>query len=87
MVGSFTAESVLRVALVITVVYTSAFALYVAGMLVIAVGESHFRRRQGDVEDYESVLSSRYTIPVSVIAAAFNEQGMVVPAVRSILAQ
>ncbi|CAN5876402.1 glycosyltransferase [soil metagenome] len=87
MVGSFTAERFLEAALIITVVYTSAFAVYVAVMLVVAVRESRFRRRQGDVEDYESVLGSRYTIPVSVIAAAFNEEGMVVPAVRSLLAQ
>ncbi len=86
-VGSFTVEGLLEAALIITVTYTSAFAVYVAGMLVIAMRESHFRRRQGDVEDYESVLDSRYTIPVSVIAAAFNEEGMVVPAVRSLLAQ
>jgi biofilm PGA synthesis N-glycosyltransferase PgaC len=85
--GLFTVDGVLRASLIITVIYTTAFAMYVAGMLVIAVGESHFRRRQGDVEDYESVLGSRYTIPVSVIAAAFNEEGMVVPAVRSLLAQ
>ena len=86
-VGSFAAESLLEAALIITVIYTSALAMYVVGMLAVAVRESRFRRRQHDVEDYESVLGSRYTIPVSVIAPAFNEEGMVVPAVRSLLAQ
>jgi biofilm PGA synthesis N-glycosyltransferase PgaC len=87
MVGSFAAESLLEAALIITVLYSSALAVYVMGMLAVAVRESRFRRRQNDVEDYESVLGSRYTIPVSVIAPAFNEEGMVVPAVRSLLAQ
>lgn len=77
----------LRVTLIVTAVYTSALAVYVSSMLAIAVRESRFRRRQDAVEDYESVLASRYTIPVSVIAPAFNEEGMVVPAIRSLLTQ
>jgi poly-beta-1,6-N-acetyl-D-glucosamine synthase len=77
----------LRVTLIVTALYTSALAVYVLSMLAIAARESRFRRRQDDVEDYESVLASRYTIPVSVIAPAFNEEGMVVPAIRSLLAQ
>ena len=73
--------------MLVTALYTSALAVYVLSMLTIAARESRFRRRQDDVEDYESVLASRYTIPVSVIAPAFNEEGMVVPAIRSLLAQ
>jgi biofilm PGA synthesis N-glycosyltransferase PgaC len=87
MIGSFAAKSLLEAALIITVIYTSALAVYVTGMLAVAVRESRVRRRQDDVEDYESVLGSRYTIPVSVITPAFNEEGMAVPAVRSLLAQ
>ena len=74
-------------AFIITGLYTSALGLYVIGMLTVAVRESRFRRRQDDVADYGSVLGSRYTIPVSIVAAAFNEEGMAVPAVRSLLAQ
>jgi YaiO family outer membrane protein len=84
---SFGAAEFLRVSFVITAIYTSILAVYVLGMLAIAARESLFRRRQNAVEDYDSVVASRYTIPVSIIAPAFNEEGMVVPAIRSLLAQ
>lgn len=69
----------------VTGIYTAILAVYVLSMLAVAVRESWFRRRQNDVEDYEAVLASRYTIPVSIIAPAFNEAVMAVPAIRSLL--
>jgi len=77
----------LRVALITTFAYAGTLALYVVSMLAVAIPESRFRRRQDDVEDYEAVRGSRYTIPVSVIVAAFNEEGMIVPAIGSLLGQ
>ncbi|MEP6990579.1 MAG: glycosyltransferase [bacterium] len=75
----------------VTVVVLSGYAallvLYTAVMLFVAAWEGHLRRREQDVEDFDRVLASRYTIPVSIIAPAYNEEGMVVPAVRSLLAQ
>jgi len=79
--------TLLRVALITTFAYAATLALYVAGMLAVAIHESRFRRRQDDVEDYDAVRGSRYTIPVSVIVAAFNEEGMIVPAIDSLLGQ
>ena len=77
----------LRIAFVITFVYISALGVYALVMLLLAGRESLFRRRQHDAEDHESVLGSRYTIPVSVIIPAFNEEGMIVAAARSLLGQ
>lgn len=68
-----------------TLVYSTVLALYVVVMLAVASVDSRLRRRQRDVEDFGSVLGSRYTIPVSILAPAFNEEVMVVPAVRSLL--
>lgn len=68
-------------------VYVAMLAVYVLDMLSVAVRESRFRRRQDDVEDYEAVLGSRFTIPVSFVAPMFNEEEMAVPVVRSLLAQ
>jgi biofilm PGA synthesis N-glycosyltransferase PgaC len=81
-----TAE-LLGLAFTIMAAYASLLGVYVLGMLAVAAGEARFRRRQDDVEDYELVRGSRYTMPVSVIAPAFNEAGMVLPAIRSLLAQ
>lgn len=81
------AALLLRIVVVVTAAYFVVLAVYVLGMLVFAMRESRFRRRQDDVEDYDAVLESRYTIPVSVIAPAYNEEEMVVPAIRSLLAQ
>jgi cellulose synthase/poly-beta-1,6-N-acetylglucosamine synthase-like glycosyltransferase len=67
-------------------VYSAVLALYVIAMLGVALWESRVRRRQADVEDYDAVRTSRYTIPVSIIAPAFNERVMAVPAARSLLA-
>lgn len=77
----------LRGIFIFTIGYAGLFAAYVIAMLAVATRESLFRRRQDAVTDYESVLASRYTSPVSIIAPAFNEVSMVVPAVRSLLAQ
>lgn len=81
------AEQFIRFALFATTAYTAVLGVYVIGMLGVSTYESFFRRRQEDIEDYESVLGSRYAIPVSILAPAFNEEGMIVPAVRSLLAQ
>src|SRR6185503_14029581 len=72
------ATQIVLVALVITVCYTVLLGLYGLVMLAVAVRESVFRRRQDRVEDYDVMLGSRYTIPVSVIAPAFNEELMAV---------
>jgi len=77
----------LHVAYVICAVYLVLLGVYAVGMLWSAMRESRFRHRQEDVEDYATVLGSRYTIPVSVIAPAFNEVDMAVPAIRSLLGQ
>ena len=74
------------ISVLVTAIYFAVLAAYVVVMLVVGSLESRFRRRQSDVEDYEVLHGSRYTIPVSVIAPVFNEEVVVVPAVRSLLA-
>ena len=78
-------EAVAYVAVLVTAVYTALLAAYVLLMLGVSLWENRFRRRQRDTEDYDALLGSRYTIPVSVIAPVFNEQVVVIPAVRSLL--
>jgi poly-beta-1,6-N-acetyl-D-glucosamine synthase len=75
----------IHVSVVVTAIYVGALFVYVTAMMVLAGFESRFRRRQAAVEDYDAVLESRYTIPVSVIAPVFNEGITAVPAARSLL--
>jgi cellulose synthase/poly-beta-1,6-N-acetylglucosamine synthase-like glycosyltransferase len=59
--------------------------LYVALALVSAF-ESIVRRHESQAEDYETLDSSRFTIPVSVIVAAYNEETSIGAALESLLA-
>jgi cellulose synthase/poly-beta-1,6-N-acetylglucosamine synthase-like glycosyltransferase len=63
-------------------------ALIYAGYLALAVAslfEGIFRARQRDAEDLASAFDSHFTIPVSVVLAAYNEEVPIVNAVRSVL--
>lgn len=80
-------EDLVRIGVLITLVYFAALGLFVLVMGALAIWENAFRRRQDDIEDYQVMRESRYTIPVSIIAPAFDEEVMVVPAVRSLLNQ
>ncbi len=85
MIAPAWAYSALHLAIVSTIVYLATLSAYVAAMLVISSRETVWRRRQRDVEDFDAVRESRYTIPVSIIAPAFNEEVTVVAAVQSLL--
>jgi cellulose synthase/poly-beta-1,6-N-acetylglucosamine synthase-like glycosyltransferase len=62
------------------------YALYTL-QLVFAVVDGVIRNRERRVEDFELLAASRFTIPVSAVAAVFNEEPIVVASVRSLLAQ
>jgi cellulose synthase/poly-beta-1,6-N-acetylglucosamine synthase-like glycosyltransferase len=79
--------SFLETAVTVTFVYAGVLASYALMMGTLAVIEARFRREQDHAEDYESVLESPYSIPVSIIAPSFNEEVMAVPVLKSLLAQ
>lgn len=85
MIETPTEFALLRLSIIITTVYVLALSTYAVVMLGIAAFESLWRRRQRDVEDFDVVRESRYTIPVSIIAPVFNEAVTAVTAVRSLL--
>jgi poly-beta-1,6-N-acetyl-D-glucosamine synthase len=78
--------TLLWIVVIASAAYTGILTLYVIAMLGIALWETRVRRRQADIEDYEAVRTSRYTIPVSIVAPTFNERIMAVPAAQSLLA-
>jgi biofilm PGA synthesis N-glycosyltransferase PgaC len=60
-------------------------ALYLL-MLCVAIAENRRRALETRLEDFPTILASPFTIPVSVIAPAFNEEVCVSAAVSSLLA-
>ena len=62
-------------------VYGGFFAL-----AAVSFVEGVFRARQRDAEDLASAFDSPFTIPLSVLFAAYNEEVPIVNAVRSVLA-
>jgi cellulose synthase/poly-beta-1,6-N-acetylglucosamine synthase-like glycosyltransferase len=68
------------------IVYLLAIVVIFALMLIMAVRENRLQARQSQIEDFNTLLSSPFTIPVSIIAPAFNEEVCVTSAVRSLLA-
>ena len=61
-------------------VYASYFALSAIGL-----AENALRRRDSAIQDYDGLAESRFTIPVSVILAAYNEESAISATVRSLL--
>ena len=56
-------------------------------MYAVAARENRLRAREDRLEDYLTLRTSPFTIPVSVVAPAFNEEAGIVPTARSLLAQ
>ncbi len=56
-----------------------------AALVAVAVVENAVRRHETASQDYTGLATSRFTIPVSVIVAAYNEEPAIVSAVESLL--
>ena len=54
--------------------------------LLVGAFENAIRKLEESSTDYEGLASSRFTIPVSVIVAAFEEEAVIESTVRSLLA-
>jgi poly-beta-1,6-N-acetyl-D-glucosamine synthase len=72
-------------AVVVCLVYLGAMAIVFTAMLLVAARENRIRAREGRLEDIETLLASPFTIPVSVIAPAYNEELYASDSVRSLL--
>jgi biofilm PGA synthesis N-glycosyltransferase PgaC len=70
----------------VCLVYLLAIVVLFAVMLASAIRENRLRAREGQQEDFDTLLASPFTIPVSVIAPAYNEEFCVLAATRSLLA-
>jgi len=79
-----TAE-VLSVIVLVCLGYLLMTNLVYVCLIAVAAVENGIRRHETASQDYEVLAASRFTIPVSVIVAAYNEETSVVPAVESLL--
>jgi biofilm PGA synthesis N-glycosyltransferase PgaC len=66
--------------------FLAVFTAY--GLLLFFAGvDSAIRNRQRSSEDFEALEVSRFTIPVSIMSAVYNEEPIVVASVRTLLEQ
>ena len=81
-----TIEQALLAAVVVSVAYL--VVVYTAYIVLVVVGafENRLRRDESAAEDYDTIAASRFTIPVSVIAPAYDEETAILDSVQSLLA-
>ncbi len=82
-----TVESALRITVLVCAGYLVLVYVAYAVLIVVGLFENSVRRLESASQDYETVASSRFTIPVTVILAAFNEEAGVSASIRSLLGQ
>lgn len=82
-----TAESVLRVVVLACASYLALVYLAYTVLIVVGLFENRVRRSESRSQDYETLATSRFTIPVSVVLAAYNEEHAISATVHSLLAQ
>ena len=82
-----TAETVLRWIVIVCLAYLALVYLSYFALAFVGLVENATRRHESAAEDYETLAASRFTIPVSVVLAAYNEESAIVPTVLSLLDQ
>ncbi len=81
-----TAERILLGLALFSVAYLAVVNAAYVVLVVVGWWENRLRRSESAAEDYATIAASRFTIPVSVIAPAFDEEAAIVDSVRSLLA-
>jgi cellulose synthase/poly-beta-1,6-N-acetylglucosamine synthase-like glycosyltransferase len=79
------ASTVLLLVVLACVLYLVVTTLIALAFVVIGAVENAMRKMEGETTDYEILASSRFTVPVSVIVAAFNEERVIESTIRSLL--
>ena len=78
-------ETVLQIAVIVCFAYLLLVNVVAIAFLVLGAIENAVRRHEEASTDYEMLGSSRFTIPVSVIVAAYNEEAVIQSSVTSLL--
>src|SRR5262249_49127868 len=80
-----TAQILLGVVVVLCLSYLVVVTLVALGFVIVGAVENAFRKLEHQSTDYATLASSRFTVPVSVIVAAYNEERVIASTVRSLL--
>ena len=81
-----TLEAVLRALVAACAVYLGLVYASYAWLMVVGFRENRRRLREHEIDDIETIASSRFFPGVSIVVAAYNESAALPPAVRSLLA-
>ena len=81
-----TPEAVLHMMVLTCFAYLVLVNLSYLALALVGLVENRTRRRESAAEDYETISVSRFTIPVSVVLAAYDEETAILATVRSLLA-
>ncbi len=73
-------------AFIVSFGYLALLYLLTLFVAVVAMYENWTRKPESQTDDYGALLTSRFTIPVSVIVPVYNEQGMITAVVNRLLA-
>jgi poly-beta-1,6-N-acetyl-D-glucosamine synthase len=76
---------VLMVLVLLCLAYLVLMTLVQVAFLVVGAVENAIRKLEDASTDYETLGTSRFTIPVSIIVAAYNEETVIESTVRSFL--
>ena len=79
-------ETVLSVVVLGCLAYLLLTTVFYATLVVVGAFESTVRRHESRSDDFATLATSRFTIPVSVFVAAYNEERVIESTVRSLLA-
>lgn len=79
-------DDVLGVIVLVCLGYLLLTNLTYVVLVAVAAMENGVRRRETASQDYDVLAASRFTIPVSVIVAAYDEETAIVSTVESLLA-
>ena len=77
--------TLLTVVVLVCFAYLVLVTLVAAAFLLLGAFENAVRRHEEESTDYETLAASRFTIPVSVIVAAYNEGPVIEASVTSFL--
>ena len=78
-------ETALQIAVIVCFAYLLLVNVVAIAFLVLGAIENAVRRHEEASTDYGMLGSSRFTIPVSVIVAAYNEEAVIQSSVTSLL--
>ena len=75
------------VAVVVLVCFAYLLLVNLVALVFLAIGafENAVRKHDADSNDFATLETSRFTIPVSVIVAAYDEEVVIESTVRSLL--